>query len=194
MAESRSGLGALNVLRQAASGNTEAMKAVARMALPNYRQKFRQYDSELDHHRTETWDVDELREWALDPETEVDPETFMAAWNEIMNNVLIITAATAPMLAGDQRESEVFERRIRQASLDLFLLVNNPVIRYSIIAGFEPRFRENVDEMLARIGRETWGTLEALVQDELQLENYPPETAEVLRQMAEQVEADAAAD
>jgi len=194
MAGSSSGLGALNVLRQAAGGDAEAMKAVARMALPNYREKYRQYDSKLGHHRAKTWDVDELREWALDPETAVERETFMAAWNEILNNVLIITAATAPLLAGDQRESEVFEQRIRQASFELFLLVNNPVIRYSIIAGFEPRLREEVDEMLQRIGQEIWGTLEALVQDELHVDNYPPETAQVLRLMAERIEADAAGD
>lgn len=189
MAGNSSGLGTLNVLRQAASGNAEAMKAVARMALPNYRKKYRALDDELDHYRAETWDGEAMREWALDSETEVDPETFMAAWGEIMNAILTITAATAPMLAGDERESQVFESRIRQASFDLFLLVNNPVIRYSIIAGFEPRFRKDVDEMLNRIGRETWGTLEALVQDELQVDNYPPETAEVLRLTAERIEA-----
>lgn len=189
MAGNGSRLGTLNVLRQAAGGNAEAMKAVARMALPNYRKKYRALDEELDHHRAESWDGEAMRDWALDPETEIDPETFTAAWGEIMNAILTITAATAPMLAGDERESQVFESRIRQASFDLFLLVNNPVVRYSIIAGFEPRFREDVDEMLNRIGRETWGTLEALVQDELQVDNYPPETAEVLRLTAERIEA-----
>lgn len=194
MAGPDSGFGRLDLLRQAAGGKAEAMKAVARMALPNYRKKYRELDDELTHSRAEVWDVDEMREWALDPETEVDRETFMQAWGELFNTVLTITSSTAPLLGGNQQESELFERRLRQASFDLFLLVNNPAVRYSIVAGFEPRLRQAVDEWLTRIGREAWGTLEALVQDELHVDNYPPDTARVLRNIADQIEAEVSGD
>lgn len=188
MAGSEPEFGQLNLLQLAAGGQDEAMKAVARMALPSYREKYEALNDELAYHRSEVWDVDGMREWALDPEMKVDQETFTEAWNELFNPVLIITAATAPLFAGDQREAQVFEGRIREALFDLFLRVNNPVIRYAIIAGFEPRFRAEVDEMLIRIGREIWGTAGALVLDEIQVENFPPETAELLLSIAARIE------
>jgi hypothetical protein len=174
-------------LQQAAQGDPQAMKAVARMALPGYRAKYQQLDQQLEHHRREAWDVDEMREWALDPETEVSREEFEAALGELMNQVLTITASTGPLLAGDDRESKTYEQVLRQGAFDLFLLVNNPVIRYTIVAGFDPRFREDVDDFLDWLGRETWGTVGALVQDDLSVEHYPPDTARLLQDVADRV-------
>lgn len=189
MARSEPGVGQLYVLGRVAGDNPEVMKAIARNTLGNYQEQYQSLNAELAYHREESWDVDKLREWALDPETEVDHETFMGAWSELFEPILTITAATAPMIAGNEQESQVFEQHIRKASLELFLLVNNPVVRYAIVAGFEPGFREDVDEILTRIGREIWGTAEALVQDEIRFENYPPETAERLLRIAERLES-----
>lgn len=188
MAGSAAEFGRLKLLQLAGSDHHEAKKAVARMVLRSYLEKYETLNNELAHHQSETWDVEELREWALDPETEVDQETFTGAWTELFNQILQITAATAPLLAGDQGESEVFEARLRQSFLDLFFHLNNPVIRYAIIAGFEPRFRDEVDQMLTRIGREVWGTAGALVRDEIQVENFPPGTAELLLSIAARIE------
>lgn len=179
----------MNLLRNAAKGDAQSMKAVARLALPGYRKKYHQLNDELEHRRGEVWDVEGLREWALDPETQVAQEEFDAVLGDVMNTVLTITAATGPLLAGDPEESRHWEQRLRQAAFDLFLLVNNPVIRYTMVAGFDPRYREDVDEFLEWLGRETWGTIGALVEDDLTIENYPPDTRRVLADIAKRVQA-----
>ena len=49
----------------------------------------------------------------LDPETEVSRDEFETVLDELMNALLRLTAATGPLLGGDEQESKAYERDIR---------------------------------------------------------------------------------
>lgn len=174
-----------DILR-ALAGNQQAMKSVARQGLRRYHDKLNSLDQELRRHQQQTWDREAQREWALDPETEVSPEAFEAVWDAINDRVLTLILGTITLIHGDPQASQAAEREMRSTAFELFLLIGNPEARYNLIAGLRPELREIAEQQMEDFGREVWGSLIALTEDESDAANFPPDTEANIRELARQ--------
>lgn len=177
-------------LFRALAGNESAMRVVARQGLRRYHDKLHDLDADVEQQLAEVWDYEGQREWALDPETSVDPEAFRAVWDAINDRVLKLLVGSVTLIFGDPEASRLIEPEMRATLFELFLLAGNPETRYNLIAGLRPELRPIAAEQMEELGREAWGSLLALTADEIDPDEFPPATAANIQALA-QMEADA---
>lgn len=174
-----------NLVRRAFGGDAAAVRELVTEAVGIHREKFLGIRQELDYHREHTWDDGAARKRILEGD-DVPPEQVLGAFAELHRGLLRLTSSLTVMLMADDDELDVWEDRVRSSAFDLFLLLHAPEIRYSIIGGFRPELREDVDNYFDRMGLELWGTIDGLLQDgEITLEDFPPETQAVMQHHAE---------
>lgn len=180
-----------NLVRRAFGGDRSAARQLIGTALTNYRERLLDIRAELDYHRANTWNEAAARSLAFgDDDQEATAEQTIGALSAIHTKLLLLCSTVPVMLMSDDEEAEPLEDQARAAAMDLFLLLHTPEIRYAIVAGFRPELRADVDEYLDRMGLELWGTIDALLADEqITVEDFPPETASVMAHMADVAEA-----
>jgi len=179
-----SGLGSKRTLLAAARGDREAVTKVVRQSLPKVHGKVQEAREMVDHYHATEWDADARRAEAM--RGDVDPAAATAALEEIYGRVLGVTHLIPLVLIAQGEERGVYEEKLADNAYNLILALHNPTLRYAVIGALDADVREDAEELAEMIGAEIWGTLLATTGGgDLEADDFPEGTAEVLNSLAE---------
>lgn len=178
---------ALRLVMQAGNGSEKAQAALVQLAMPKVAGKWETLQAEVERRQREEWDAEAVREQVMESDDEIDTDTVVGAYSTIHQDLLRVTALLPMFLLEDDDDiASALKEELVNAIYSLVLTLHNPTIKYAIIGGMRDDVQDDAEDYFERYQREVTGTLDALTtQGEVAVEDFPPETVEVIREVSQ---------